>query len=138
MIEINKDVTFYKDATFRKSKNNHAYKVHEEEHEAPKVVDNIRLPAQDVEEIIPEYHDMAEPQIPMESPHEIISLKRIPAGVCDVIQYAEKYGAPEGSKRPRSYSTYVALMCNLADEEPTYFEEETKKKEWMDSMIKEC
>ena len=28
-------------------------------------------------------------------------------------------------------------MCNLVDEEPTFFEEASKKKEWMDSMIKE-
>ena len=28
-------------------------------------------------------------------------------------------------------------MCNLADEEPTSFEEASKKKEWMDAMIEE-
>ena len=28
-------------------------------------------------------------------------------------------------------------MCNLVDLEPTYFEEDTKKKEWMDVMIEE-
>ena len=28
-------------------------------------------------------------------------------------------------------------MCNLVDEEPTCFEEASKNKEWMDSMIKE-
>ena len=59
----------------------------------------------------------------------------------EVIQDAEKYGAPKGtlseSKRPSSYSNYVALMCNLIDEEPTCFEEATKKKEWMDSILKE-
>ena len=26
-------------------------------------------------------------------------------------------------------------MCNLVDEEPTCFEEATKKKDWMDAMI---
>ena len=28
-------------------------------------------------------------------------------------------------------------MCNLIDEEPTCFEEASKKKEWMDAMIEE-
>ena len=28
-------------------------------------------------------------------------------------------------------------MCNLVDAEPTYFEEDTKKKQWMDAMIEE-
>ena len=28
-------------------------------------------------------------------------------------------------------------MCNLVDEEPTCFEEESKNKEWMDAMIEE-
>ena len=28
-------------------------------------------------------------------------------------------------------------MCNLVDEEPTCFEESSKKKEWMDAMIEE-
>ena len=41
----------------------------------------------------------------------------------------------EGSKISRTYSRYVTLMCNLVDVEPTYFEEATKKKEWMDAML---
>ena len=53
----------------------------------------------------------------------------------------EKYGALEGtfreSKRPRPYSSYVTLMCNLVDEEPTCFEDATKKKERMDDMVEE-
>ena len=28
-------------------------------------------------------------------------------------------------------------MCNLVDEESTYFEEASKKKEWMDAMTEE-
>ena len=59
----------------------------------------------------------------------------------EVIQDEKYYGAPKGtlreSKRPRPYSSYVAFMCNLVDEEPTSFEEATKKKEWMDVMVKE-
>ena len=53
------------------------------------------------------------------------------------IKVHKKYGALEGSKRPRIYSNYVALMCNLVDIEPTCFEEATKKKQLMDEMIEE-
>ena len=80
---------------------------------------------------------MEEPQIPMETPHEVISTKRRPTWAHDIIQEVEIYGAPEGRKRQRLYSNYVALMCNLVDEEPTSFEEATKNKEWMDVMVKE-
>ena len=81
---------------------------------------------------------MEESQIPMESPHEMISYKRRPAWTREIIQDVEKYDALEGSNRPSPYSSYVALMCNLVDAEPTYFEEATKKKEWMDAMVEEC
>ena len=52
----------------------------------------------------------------------------------EVIQDEKYYGAPKGtlieSKRPRPYSRYMALMCNLVDEQPTCFEEAIKKKVW--------
>ena len=67
----------------------------------------------------------------------MISIKRRPTWACDIIREAERYGAPEGSKRQRIYSNYVALMSNLVDEEPTCFEVASKKKEWMKAMIEE-
>ena len=55
-----------------------------------------------------------------------ISRKRKPTWVREIIQETEIYGAPEGStrtnKRPNSYSSYVALMCDLVDQEPTRYE----------------
>ena len=80
---------------------------------------------------------MIEPKYTIETPHETISTRKIPAWTRDIIQEAERYGAPEGRKRPRVHSNYVVLMCNLVDEEPTCFEEASKKKEWMDAMIEE-
>ena len=60
----------------------------------------------------------------------MISRKRIPDWYHDVIKEAERYGAQEdGSKRQRIHSNYVALMTNIVDEEPTCFEEYSKKKE---------
>jgi hypothetical protein len=40
-------------------------------------------------------------------------------------------------KRPKPFSSYTALMCNLLDEEPACFEEAIQKKEWEDSMTEE-
>ena len=78
---------------------------------------------------------MVDPQEPIETPHETISTRRRPSWACDIIQEAERYGSREGRKRLKIHSNYVALMCNLVDEEPTCFEEASKKKEWMDAMI---
>ena len=40
-------------------------------------------------------------------------------------------------KRTRSYSNYVALLCDIIDKEPSNYEEATEKKEWKDAMIEE-
>ena len=40
-------------------------------------------------------------------------------------------------KRPKPSNSYVALLCDIIDKEPSNYEEDTKKKEWKDSMIKE-
>ena len=57
----------------------------------------------DAEEHDPKDHDMTEPQSPEDTPKEVISHKRIPAWVCELIQDAEKYRAPQMglSKRVR-------------------------------------
>ena len=70
-----------------------------------------------------------------------ISHKRKPAWARELIQDGEKYGAPEGTmrqvKKPKPFSNYMALMCDLLEKEPTCFEEAIQKKEWVDSMTKE-
>ena len=64
---------------------------------------------------------------PQEPPTMDISRKRKLALVREIIQEAEKYGAPEGStrksKRSKPFSNYVALMCDIVDHEPTSYEE---------------
>ena len=61
-----------------------------------------------------EEHDMLEPQEP---PHINISHKRKSAWVCEIIQEAKRYGAPEAStrhsKKPKPFPSHVALMCDL-------------------------
>ena len=86
-------------------------------------------------EILKNHKDLLDP--PMEkNPH-----KRKPAWVHEIIQGAERYGAPEENhrerKRTRSYSRYVALLCDFIDKEPSSYEEVTEQKEWKDAMIKE-
>ena len=57
------------------------------------------------------------------------------------MQGAERYGAPEENqrerKRTRSYSGYVALLCDFIDKEPSNYEEAAERKQWKDVMIKE-
>ena len=54
---------------------------------------------------------------PKEPPTIDISRKTQPSWVREIIQDAEKYGAPKGStrksKRLKLFSSYVALMCDL-------------------------
>ena len=70
------------------------------------------VPSHDDE--IPTEHDMLEPQEP---PHMNISHNRNLPWAHEIIQDAERYGAPEGSsresKKPKPFSSYVALMCDL-------------------------
>jgi hypothetical protein len=70
-----------------------------------------------------------------------ISHKRKLAWARELIQDGEKYGVPEGTtrqvKRPKPFSSYMALMCDLLEKEPTCFEEAIQKKEWADAMTEE-
>jgi hypothetical protein len=67
--------------------------------------------------------------------------KRKPAWARELIQDGEKYGVPKGAtrqvKRPKPFSNYTALMCDLLEEEPTCFEEAIQRKEWADAMTEE-
>jgi hypothetical protein len=40
-------------------------------------------------------------------------------------------------KKPKPFSSYMALMCDLIEKEPTCFEESIQKKEWAGSMTEE-
>jgi hypothetical protein len=41
------------------------------------------------------------------------------------------------SKKPKPFTSYMALMCDLIENEPSFFEEAIQKKEWVDAMIEE-
>jgi hypothetical protein len=147
-IEISRDVTFDEDAALKKSRRCQLKEVYEEEPVIPRVAESVREVPRAVEpmrevvtspdEEILEDHDIVEFQEP---PKMTISHKRKPAWARELIQDGEKYGVPEGTtrqvKRPKPFSSYMALMCDLLEKEPTCFEESIQKKEWANAMTEE-
>jgi hypothetical protein len=73
-----------------------------------------------LDEDIPKDHDMIESQEP---PQMMISHKRKLACARELIQDGEKYGSPEGTmrkvKKPKPFSNYRDLMCDLIEKDPT-------------------
>jgi hypothetical protein len=137
-IEINKDVTFDEDAALKRSRKCQLEEVYEEEPVAPKVTEHVKEVIVSPDDEIPEDHDMIESQEP---PQMTISHKRKMTWERELIQDGEKYGAPEGTmrhiKKPKPFSSYMSLMCDIIEKEPTCFEEAIQKKEWVDAMTKE-
>ena len=81
-----------------------------------------------------EDQDFEEPQRPIDPPLENNPHKRKPAQVQELIQGAERYGAPEENhrerKKTRSCFGYVALPCDVINKEPSNYEEAVERKEW--------
>jgi hypothetical protein len=137
-IEINRYVTFDEGATLNKSRRCQLEEVYEEESVVPRVAEPTREVTTSPNDEIHEDHDMIESQEP---PQMTISHKRKPSWERELIQYGEKYGAPEGTmrqvKKPKPFSSYMDLMCDLIENEPTCFEQAIQKKEWADAMTEE-
>jgi hypothetical protein len=145
-IEISKDVTFDEDAALKKSRRCQLEEVYEEEsvipntamREVPRATEPVREVVTSPDEEILEDHDVSEVQEP---PQMTILHKRKPAWARELIQDGEKYGVPQGTtrqvKRPKPFSSYTALMCDLLEKEPTCFEEAIQMKEWADAMTEE-
>jgi hypothetical protein len=145
-IEISRDVTFDEDAALKKSKICQLEEVYEEEpvipntamREVPRATEPVREVVTSPDGELLEDHDIVEVQEP---PQMTILHKRNPSWARELIQDGEKYGVPQGTtrqvKRPKSFSSYMALMCDLLEEEPTCFEEAIQRKEWVDAMTEE-
>jgi hypothetical protein len=103
--------------------------------EVPRAVEQVREVVTSPDEEILEDHDVVEFQEP---PQMTISHKRKPAWARELIQDGEKYGVPEGTtrhvKKPKPFSSYMPLMCDLLEKEATCFEESIQKKESVDAM----
>jgi hypothetical protein len=137
-IEIRKDVTFDEDAVLKKSRRCQLEEVYEEEpvipvvavREVPRAYEPVREVVTSPDEEILEDHDVVEFQEP---PQMTISHKTKPTWARELIQDGAKYGVPEGTtrhvKRPKPFFSYMALMCDLLEKEPTFFEEAIQKKE---------
>jgi hypothetical protein len=147
-IEISRDVTFDEEATLKKSRRCQLEEIYEEEPVNPRIAESVREvpraaePLREVvtspdEELLKD-HDIVEVQEP---PQMTFSHKRKPAWARELIQDREKYGVLERTsrqvKRPKLFSSYMALICDLPDEEPTCSEEAIQIKEWVDVMTEE-
>jgi hypothetical protein len=131
-IEISRDVTFDEDVALKKSKLCHLEELYEEEpvipstamREVPRAAELVREVVTSSNEELLEDHDIVEVQEP---PQMTILHKIKPAWARELIQDGEKYSVPQGItrqvKRPKPFSSYTALMCDLLEEEPTCFEE---------------
>ena len=123
-MEIIRDVTFDEEEALKRSRKFQHEEVYEEE--APPINEETTCIPEDE---APKEHDMEKPQEP---PMMEISRKRKPAWARVIIQEVERYGAPENStrisKKPNTFSNYVALMCDLLDQEPTNYEEVVQEK----------
>jgi hypothetical protein len=82
-----------------------------------------------------------ESERPVGPPRETVVTRKRSAWLWDTLEKAEGHATPKGSfresKRPRRFSSYVALMRKIIDAEPSTFEEATKHQEWKDSMVEE-
>jgi hypothetical protein len=106
--------------------------------EVPRAAKPVREVITSPYEEILQDHDILEFQEPLKM---MILHKRKPSWARELIQDGEKYGVPQGTmrqvKRPKPFSSYMALMCDLLEEEPTYFEESIQRKEWENAMTEE-
>jgi hypothetical protein len=106
--------------------------------EVPRVAKCVREVVTSPDEEILEDHDIVDVQEP---PQMTFSHKRKLAWAREIIQDGEKYVVPEGTsrqvKRPKPFSSYSTLICDLLDEEPTCSKEAIQRKEWADAMTEE-
>jgi hypothetical protein len=90
-----------------------------------------------------ENNEKDQPNHPMEpceniDTYIILKNKKQPAWLEATLQDAKRIKVPEGtsrkSKRPKRFSSYVAYMTKILDEEPTTFKETVQKEQWKESM----
>jgi hypothetical protein len=121
-IEVNRDVTFNEKMAFKKS--------------IEETIEEEEIEELNKESTENENGKKELPDHPMEPCENIDSdivpkTKKRPAWLEATLQDIERLKVPEGtfrkSKRPKRFSSYVAYMTKLIDEEPTTFEEAVQK-----------
>ena len=82
-----------------------------------------------------------DPIEPDDAPTDMVVSRKRPRWAQQTLQDAEGHEAPHGihreSKRPRRFSSYVALMSHINDLEPTTYEEASRHQVWKDAMTEE-
>ena len=105
-INISRDVTFDEEIALKR------YRKCQYEEEAPKA--SIAMTGNTLDDL--DGHDELEPQEPLSM---TVYHKRKPTWAREIIQEEERFGTPEGSsrrsKKPKPFSSYLALMCDLLD-----------------------
>jgi hypothetical protein len=124
-IQVSRDVTFNENIAFKKSIEDSM----EEEYEEPKEESTCSPESQNKE---PEQPDQpVQPCGPIES-IDVPKNRKHPTWLEATLQEAKRLKAPSGtfkeSKNPKRFSSYVACMRKLINEEPTTFEEAVQKK----------
>lgn len=131
-IELSRDVIFEEDIAFKRARSSSETKTY-----SPRVPEMEPAP-----EIQREHPD--------EMPHELPSTsnentndngKKRPLWARKMIKEAEDHATPKGtfreSKRPKRFSSYVALMNNIINSEPVSVTEACRHQAWKDAMTEE-
>jgi hypothetical protein len=131
-IEVIRDITFNERMAFRKS--------------IEEIIEEEELEEPNEENTKNKNNEKNQPDHPMDPCENIDSniipkTKKQPSWLEATLQYAERIKVPEGtsrkSRRSKRFSSYVAYMMKLLDEEPTTFEEAVQKGQWKESMVEE-
>jgi hypothetical protein len=133
-IEVSRDVRFEEDLAFRRSRETTA---DGEEQEAPKVEESTG-PSSTGDQLSDHEEESEELVDPVDPPSDEDTR---PRWLRDTLRDAEGHTAPRGtfreSRPPQRFSSYVALMSNIIDSEPSSFEEATGQQVWKDAMMEE-
>jgi hypothetical protein len=116
-------VTFDEDESLRRSRESHLDE-DIEEHEDPR--DVVMVDSNSRKPILEVKNEVEELERPVDPPREIVVTRKRPTWLRDTLEEVEGHAAPMGSfrekKRPRNFSSYVALMRKIIDVEPSTFE----------------
>lgn len=140
-VEVSRDVKFEEDIAFKKSKGSCVID-ESDDNQNMNVDTNPEIQSEQVEPPPQDDHDdPPEPMNPTDIPSDIVVTKKRPLWVRNTIQEAERFATPSGTfretKRPRVFSNYVSLMCNLIETEPCNVEEALSHHAWKLAMDEE-
>jgi hypothetical protein len=128
---VRRDVKFEEDRAFRRSHDSPPAET--EEQEAPKVEERSTDP---------QSSDQEEQEAPSTQEATTTSGKKRPRWLQQTLKDAQEHvEAPKKtfreSRPPQKYSSYMALMCDIIDSEPSSFEEASERQVWQDAMVEE-